>query len=86
MVGGAKSSLESNAILPKTLKGVKQTLCAPGPKDTTETETEPCLSISCGGAGRQWSAPGTGALGVGMAYMLLEEVTINPGIELPEFT
>ena len=30
MVGGAKSSLESNAILPKTLKGVKQTLCAPG--------------------------------------------------------
>ena len=32
----------------------------------------------------QWSAAGTGALTVGMAYILLEEVAINPGIELPE--
>ena len=27
-----------------------------------------------------------GALGVGMAQVLLEEVTINPTIELPELT
>ena len=31
------------------LRGLKQTLCAPGPRDPTETETELCLSVSCGG-------------------------------------
>ena len=37
---------------------------------TAETESELCLSISCGGMGHQWSATGTGALGaadLGMA-------------------
>ena len=68
------------------LRGLKQALCAPGPRDHTETETELCLSISCGGTSRQWSAAGTGALGVGMASVLLEEVAINPTIELPELT
>ena len=38
--------------------------CAPGPKDSTETETELCLSISGGSMGQQWTATGTGALGV----------------------
>ena len=28
-----------------------------------ETETELCLSISCGGTGQQWTAAGAGALG-----------------------
>ena len=65
---------------------LKQTLDAPGPRDPTETETELYLSISCGGTSRQWSAAGTGALGVGMASVLLEEVAINPTIELPELT
>ena len=35
-----------------------------------ETETELCLSISCGGTGQQWTAAGAGALGaadLGMA-------------------
>ena len=32
--------------LPEMLRGLKQTLCAPGPRDPTETETELCLSIS----------------------------------------
>ena len=68
------------------LRGLKQTLCAPEPKGPTETETELCLSISCGGMGQQWSAAGTGALGVGMAEVLLEEVAINPTIELSELT
>ena len=45
------------------LRGLKQTLCTPGPRDPTETETELCLSVSCGGTGQQWTATGAGALG-----------------------
>ena len=45
------------------LGGLKQILCAPGPKGPTETEPELCLSVSCGGAGQQWTATGAGALG-----------------------
>ena len=57
--------------------------------DSTETERELCLSVSCGGTGQQWTATGAGALGaadLGMIYALLEEVAINPTIELPELT
>ena len=53
----------------------------------TETEPELCLSVSCGGMGQKW--PATGALGaadLGMAYALLEAVTINHTIEPPELT
>ena len=63
------------------LTGLKQTLCTPGPRDHTETETELYLSVTCGGTGQQWTATGTRALGgadLGVAYALLEEVTINP--------
>ena len=52
------------------LRGLKQTLCAPGPRDPTETEIELCLSVSCGGTGEQWTTTGAGALGaadLGMA-------------------
>ena len=63
MVGGANSRLESNTIPTKMLRGLKQTLCAPGPRDPTETETGLCLSVSCGGMGQQWTAAGAGALG-----------------------
>ena len=69
------------------LRGLKQTLCTPGPRDHTETETELYLSVTCGGTGQQWTATGTRALGgadLGVAYALLEEVTINPTIEQPE--
>ena len=45
------------------LKGLKQTLCASGPRDPTETETELFLSVSCGGMGQQWTVTGPGALG-----------------------
>ena len=45
------------------LRGLKQTLHAPGPRDPTETETELCLSISYGGVGQRWTAEGTEALG-----------------------
>ena len=71
------------------LRGLKQTLCTPGPRDPTETETELCLSVSCGGTGQQWTAAGAGALGaadLGMAEALLEEVAINPTKEPPELT
>ena len=47
------------------LGGLKQTLCAPGPRDPTEIKTELCLTISCGGMGQQWTP--TGALPVGAA-------------------
>ena len=68
---------------------LKQTLCTPGPRDPTETEPEFCLSVSCRGTGQQWTAAGAGALGeadLGIAYALLEEVAINPTMELPEHT
>ena len=48
---------------PEMLRGLKQTLWAPGPRDPTETETELCLSVSCEGTGQQWLAEETGALG-----------------------
>ena len=53
----------------------------------TETEPELCLSVSCGDTGQQRPAAGTGALGavdLGMAKALLEEVAINPTREPPE--
>ena len=50
------------------LRGLKQTLCAPGPKDPTETETELCLSVSCGGMGQQWTAAG---IEIGRAHVFL---------------
>ena len=71
------------------LRGLKHTLCTPGPRDPTETEPELCLSISFRGTGQQWPAAGAGALGaedLGMAYALLEEVAINPSTEPPELT
>ena len=52
------------------LRGLKQTLCVPVPRDHTETESELCLSLSCGGTDQQWTATGAGALGaadLGMA-------------------
>ena len=60
MVGGTKL----HSYLPEMLAGLKQTLCTPGPRDPTVTETELCLSVSCGGTGQQWTAAGAGALGV----------------------
>ena len=37
--------------LPEMLGGLKQTLSAPGPRDSTETEPELCLTVSCSGRG-----------------------------------
>ena len=62
-IRGANSPLELNPIPTGEVRGLKQTLCAPGPRDSTEAETELCLSVSCGGTGQQWTATGTGALG-----------------------
>ena len=64
-------------------------MCTPGPRDPTETETELCLSISCGGTGQRWTATGTVALGAantGTTLALLEKVAVNPTLELPELT
>ena len=68
--GGDQHPGNSPCLLPEMLSGLKQTLCTSGPKDPTETETELCLSVPCGGMGQQWTATGTGALGaadLGMA-------------------
>ena len=45
------------------LRGFKETLCAPGPRDPIETEPELCLSVSCEDTDQQWPATGVGALG-----------------------
>ena len=59
------------------LRGLKQTLCAAGPRVPAETETELCLSVSGGGVGQRWPAAGLGALSVVIhAWNLLREVTI----------
>ena len=53
-----------------TLRGIKETLCAGGPRDPAETEPELCLSVPCRGMGQQCPAAGAGALGkayLGMA-------------------
>ena len=60
-VGEAKSCLESNPISARDTQRLKQTLCTPAPRDHTETDTELCLSISCGGMGQQWTPTGRGS-------------------------
>ena len=70
MVRGVNLCLESNPISARDAQRLKQTSCAPGPRDPTETETELCLSVSCGGTGQQCPATGAEALGaadLGMA-------------------
>ena len=66
-VGGANLRLESNPFSARDAQRAQTNLVCTGARDPTETETELCLSISCGGSGGQCSATGTGALGVGMA-------------------
>ena len=89
MVGRAKSYLESNSIPARDAQRAQKTLCTLEPRDLTETEPELCLNVSCGSMGQQWPDTGAGALGaigLGMASALLEEVAISPTIELPELT
>ena len=69
------------------LRVLKQTLYTPEPSNPTENGTELCLSVFCEGMGQQWTAAGAGALGaidLGMAEALLEEVTISPLSELTQ--
>ena len=63
MVGGMKLCLESKPIATRHSQGLKQTLCAPRPRDPTEIEPELYMSVSYGGMGQQWPATGAGALG-----------------------
>ena len=64
MVGEAKSHLESNPIPTRDAwSAQKKALCTSGPRDSTETETELCLSVPCRGTGQQRPATGAGALG-----------------------
>ena len=55
------------------LNGLKHTLCAPEPRDSTDTGTELCLNVSCGGTGQQWAtavAEVLGAADLGIAYSI----------------
>ena len=54
----------------RLLEGTNKTVCAPGPRDSRETEPELCLSVSCKGMGDQWTTAGAEVLGavyLGMA-------------------
>ena len=62
MIRGVKSHLESTPYPPETLGGLKQTLCASGPKDPTESDPELYLCVYCGGRGHHWTAAEAGAL------------------------
>ena len=67
MVERVESHLKPNHI---PARDRAHTLCAPGPRHPTESETELCLCIFWGGMGQQWIAAGAGALGavdLGMA-------------------
>ena len=86
MVGGA-ICIQNPTPFPPDSQRAQTNLVRP--RDPTETETEPCLSVACGGKTQQWTATGTGALGtadLGMALDLFEKVTSNPTTELPELT
>ena len=63
MVEGAASRLESNPIPARDAQRAQMNLVHTRTQSPTETETELCLSISCGGIGQQWTAAGAGALG-----------------------
>ena len=62
--GGGEVAFKSNPILARDAERAQTNLMRilPGPKDPTETETELCLSVSCGGMGQQWTTTGAGAL------------------------
>ena len=86
---GAKSYLDSNPNQAETHRWHKQSLYAPETREATETEPDLCLNVSCRSTGQQWPAAAVRALGaadLGTAQALLEEVAINPTIELPELT
>ena len=72
------------------LGGLKQNLVRTRrPHRDCARPTLECLSVSCRGKDWQWPATGAGDLGEVdqvVALAPLEEVTINPKIELPELT
>ena len=70
IVGGTKLHLESNPTPTRNTQRAQTNLCARGPRDPTETETELCLSAFCGGTGQQWTAAGAGALGAAALGMV----------------
>ena len=70
MVGGANLHLESNPIPARDAQRALINRVRTRTQDPTDTETELCLSVCCGGTGRWWSVTGTEVLGaadLGMA-------------------
>ena len=62
MVGGVKSHLESNPAPARDAQRAQTNLGWTRTHRPTETQTEMCLSVSCGGMGQQWTAVGAGVL------------------------
>ena len=58
-----KLHLESNSIPARDAQRAQTNHGCTRTQKSTETETELCLSVSCGGTGQQWPAAGVGALG-----------------------
>ena len=88
MVRGVNSCLESNLMPARDAQRAQTILMLPGPRDSTETETELCLSISCRGMGQKWTATVTGALGAADLGIInrLGGGHLNSTIELPDHT
>ena len=63
MVGGRNYVSNQTPYLPEKLRGLKPTLCVPGPRDPTETETELCPECHLRRFRSAVTAAGTGALG-----------------------
>ena len=59
--------LESHSIAARNAQKAQTNLVCTRTQGPTETETELCLSVCCGGTGQQQTAAGAGVLGVGMA-------------------
>ena len=56
--------LESNTIPASDAQRAQNNLVQTRTQKPTETETELCLTVSCGGTGQQWTAARAGALRV----------------------
>ena len=60
--------LESNPIPARNTQRAQTNLVHTRTQRPTETETELCVSVSCGGTGQKWTAAGAlGAADLGMA-------------------
>ena len=87
MVGGMKSSLESNPIPARDAWRAQTNLVCTRTQRPHRDQAR-TVFVSCGGTGQQQPATGAGSLGsdLGMVSAFLNEVAINPTTEPSELT